>query len=285
MNYLRWDRGDLFWYDYYVLLSSPRENGFEMTVQPVYTCTAAERDRQKQLVDDAVAPILSQLADASDYEKVVGVYTFLVNQFAYDLDYTGLTLYENFRDNRSVCEGYARSMQYILPKLGVETLFVEGTGHGEPHSWNIVKVDGSYYLVDATWGDPLSKDGSQSLNYNYCMLTDDVFYQDHACEYRDILPACTAVDANYFVREGLMVNTYDEALLQNIIVPGPDGKLEASFRCASKEVYNTHMQQLFTNKRIWEVVDSGPAGGTVKPYAHSSNDTVYTITVHFQEVS
>ncbi|MCQ2578899.1 MAG: hypothetical protein MJ176_10265 [Treponema sp.] len=56
-----------------------------------------------------------------------------------------------------VCAGYSNLMQYFCYKLGIkctvastpkEMVFAASGGH----AWNIVKINGEHYLLDATWG-------------------------------------------------------------------------------------------------------------------------------------
>src|SRR5262249_7347871 len=65
----------------------------------------------------------------------------------------------------TICEGYATLFQALCTQAGVEAVkvsgFAKGFGYhlGEPvdrtrtdHSWNAVKLDGRWHLLDATWG-------------------------------------------------------------------------------------------------------------------------------------
>lgn len=56
-----------------------------------------------------------------------------------------------------VCAGYSHLMQYFCYRLGIkcvvastpsEMVFAAGGGH----AWNIVKINGEHYILDATWG-------------------------------------------------------------------------------------------------------------------------------------
>ncbi len=76
-----------------------------------------------------------------------------------------------------VCEAYARTLQVCLTKLGIECVLIHGVqskGTPEDHMWNAVNIpdeDGQehWYVVDATWDDPLvaNYDGSRNLDYNH----------------------------------------------------------------------------------------------------------------------
>ena len=55
-----------------------------------------------------------------------------------------------------MCAGYAASVKYLLDKIGIPCIYVQGTSleTNIGHAWNIVEIEGEYYYVDATYGDP-----------------------------------------------------------------------------------------------------------------------------------
>lgn len=59
-----------------------------------------------------------------------------------------------------VCEGYARALKVLCDRVGIGCVLVDGTardpydGAFEPHMWNNVRIDRTWYGVDATWNDP-----------------------------------------------------------------------------------------------------------------------------------
>ncbi len=77
------------------------------------------------------------------------------------------TLYALYT-KQGVCEAYSRAMQVILTRLGVECVLIHGIqtkGPPENHMWNAVNIpDDSdpdtsrWYVVDATWDDPVPVD-------------------------------------------------------------------------------------------------------------------------------
>ena len=69
--------------------------------------------------------------------------------------------------HEGVCEGYARSFQYVMNELGLPCVLVHGvqtSGEPEAHMWCAVWLAdaGAWYVVDPTWDDPvgLAADGS-----------------------------------------------------------------------------------------------------------------------------
>ena len=74
----------------------------------------------------------------------------------------------------TVCAGYARSLQYILNKLGIPCYYIYGTANGEYHAWNIVQLGGEWYNVDLTWCDQ-----DTGAAYTYYNVTDAVLSANH----------------------------------------------------------------------------------------------------------
>ncbi|WP_313892641.1 DUF5050 domain-containing protein [Psychrobacillus sp.] len=130
--------------------------------------------------------------DMSDLEKVKQIHDYLVMTIAYDTRTKDLPK-ESYGvegalfNKTAVCDGYTKSMQLLLNKVGVETLFVAGTSKGVNHSWNLVKVDGEYYHVDATWNDPVPN--KPNVNYNYFLMTNEQLKKDHQWNEKDYLIA------------------------------------------------------------------------------------------------
>ncbi|MBW7573222.1 transglutaminase domain-containing protein [Caproiciproducens faecalis] len=126
-------------------------------------------------------------------------------------------------DGTAVCEGYSEAMQLLASYCGLDCRTVSGSGNGEPHMWNIIKIDGEWYHLDSTWGD------SDLVNYNYFNVTDSIIRADHSIsgnillaegenvkngdgssvDYNLPLPACTSMKANYFRAKGIAVSGFN----------------------------------------------------------------------------
>ena len=62
-------------------------------------------------------------------------------------------MYGALVNHSSVCQGYAETMFYLLKKAGLSCAIASSQNIN--HAWNIVKVNGKWYHVDATWDDPV----------------------------------------------------------------------------------------------------------------------------------
>ena len=158
-------------------------------LQVVYNVSYFTTAEQEAQVDLQVETILKQLdlEDATDYQKIKGVYDWLCQNVTYD--------YENLYDEEyilkhsayaalinktAVCQGYATAMYRLLLELGVDVRYVGGWGfddEGRPgaHGWNIVKLGDVYYNVDATWDATYAQ-----YNYPYqYFLKSDADFENH----------------------------------------------------------------------------------------------------------
>ncbi len=261
------------------------------TLFPTYTCTPDERSARQNEIDAIVDPVCSSLQNLDNYDKVRGVYDFLIDHTTYDLAYTDSSMYGLFHNGRSVCAGYARATQYMLNKLGIETIYVSGTASGSTslyqttgqHAWNIVQVDGSWYQLDTTWGDPAFADGHQERRYDYFLVTSADISGDHTEDGSWNYPSCTATENNYFVHEGCFFSSYSPAQLQSLISPILYTGEKLSVRYADAASYQEALGSLFKQGDLNMIVKR-ITGGSHGPgrFYHITNDTMYTITLWFE---
>lgn len=91
-------------------------------------------------------------------------------------------------DQVAVCDGYAKTLMYLLNAVGVPTQLVYGSavdngGATQAHAWNLVKIQGQYYHVDPTWGD--LDEQQMGMFYDYFNETDDYMARTHIWQRKD----------------------------------------------------------------------------------------------------
>ena len=125
-----------------------------------YTMTYMTTAAQEEKLALVTANLRQQLGLSSmtDVEKITAVYNWMCDNISYD--YAGLddssdlleyTAYDALINRSAVCQGYANLFYYIMLQEGIDCRIISGTSNGGPHAWNIVRIDGYYYNVDATW--------------------------------------------------------------------------------------------------------------------------------------
>ena len=82
-------------------------------------------------------------------------------------------------EGKGVCAGYAFALQYLLMRAGIQSYYVVGYA-GENHAWNLAKIDGEWYYVDATWDDPVynGSDDPYSPYHSYFNITTAMLQED-----------------------------------------------------------------------------------------------------------
>ena len=107
----------------------------------------------------------------SPEEKVRTAFYWISENIGYshkavnDRAYSSKDITSLIQSGEALCSGYANLMEYFCKKFGVECVTIDGTGRSlysdivlnpqklaADHSWNAVKLNGKWKLIDATWG-------------------------------------------------------------------------------------------------------------------------------------
>lgn len=181
------------------------------------------RKQEQQLFLSAANSILAGMpADGTDYEKELYLHDALVKHVTYDDAYVEeQNAYSALVNGMAVCSGYAFALQYLLMRAGIESYYVVGTAgedeNGDPvgHAWNIARIGGTWYYVDATWDDY----DDDTPYHAYFNITTAMLEAEHTLDappYNVTLPDCTATDAFYYAVNGSMISMSDEGLVEKI---------------------------------------------------------------------
>ncbi len=153
-------------------------------------CTAAKRAEVQEAINRGIDEYLIEVAGKTDrYEIIRMIHDKLILDVKYAKKTNGQpedalwahSIAGVFDGNAAVvCEGYSKTLQYILNELRIENVYMTGTADGGSHAWNGVRVDNQWFYVDATWDDTdaaFLKD--VGLLYSYFMIPASLFEKDH----------------------------------------------------------------------------------------------------------
>jgi hypothetical protein len=160
LNYVGMDHPEYFWWETRGSVGVGTLAGriVDVSISFDYAMTEAEAQDYKQKIDNVVNTFLSSVDDtASEYDKLLSVYDYIIDNVTYNKSApNNQNIVSALIGKESVCSGYSKSMQYLLNRLGVFSTNVVGEANGiGAHTWNLVAIDGAYYYVDVTWGDPI----------------------------------------------------------------------------------------------------------------------------------
>lgn len=172
-----------------------------------YNFTTKKKEFFSKEIDNAVHFLFQpdKLKHLSHLEKVAYVYKWIVSNTTYN-EYSSFnqTIYSVLINRNSVCTGYAKTAQYLLGILEVESELVFGKFHADNsengrHGWNIVKIDGDWYHVDFCLADPslkhLLSSGESPIEFdgllwNYFCKPTEYILKNRNIEFIEHYPDC-----------------------------------------------------------------------------------------------
>lgn len=226
---------------------------------PGYTYTDQEIQEIEAAMEKAYQEVAARCAQLSDpYEKVKQVYTYLIDQTDYVESEHDQNIAGTFWKKQAVCAGYARAVQYLLERLEIPCIYVEGDAADstQGHAWNIVQLDGQYYYVDATNGDQpqfLEGDAAQLAEhkttiYDYLCPFPAEYEQMYTASEEFAVPSCTATDKNFYVLNQGCFDTYDNQQLYEYCKMRLDnGAAVVRFKFSDRTAYEAACSEWITN--------------------------------------
>ena len=266
---VRYDYCGFFWVDQLNYVTYTRNN--EVTaieISPTYTMSEAEQKRTQEQIDQEADRMLAAApVDGDDFDKALYVYETLIQEVDYVVDSeNNQNIISAFLNHETICQGYAYATQYLLERLGIPCTTVTGNARGESHAWNLVLMDGAYYYIDTTWGNSqyTYQDGqgsgtgnaigaSKFLDYDYFGTTTEMLMKTHTPDPEIPLPECTATEDNYFVHEGLYVDSWDANRIGEMIRTAYDsGRATVQIKFSNVELCEQAMQYFVEDSHIFD---------------------------------
>lgn len=175
-------------------------------------------DSQILAFNEKVNRFLASLpSDASAAEKEKRIHDYIVENVEYDTAAaeTGASApvlpraynaYGALCEGKATCEGYTKLFQYLCYCAGIRGTQVSGDADGGPHMWSAAEIDGTWYLVDVTWDDPVGGNRDFPV-YSYYNLTAALMNRDHTPRASTLtVPECTSEDLLYYKTYALYTN-------------------------------------------------------------------------------
>lgn len=248
-----------------------------------------EMDKEKACtrraeMEAAVEPILAKLNTfTDDYDKIKYAYETIVLETEYnEASEDNQNIYSVFVGHASVCQGYAKAFQYLMNRTGILCSLVQGKvkESGDGHAWNLVKSNGDFYYVDATWGDIFfnndeDADGQNKISYDYLCVTSKQLFETHESNALFDLPDCVAQKDNYFVRENAFFTEYDTEKMDALMEQAwSEGRQSVALRCSDRACYETMCKALLDDREIFDYL----RGYGISTFVYSTDDKQLTMT-------
>ena len=224
---LRRDHPEFFW-----IINTATTTSFISGPVTKIAFTIPENVETKYSAMEQAADEIVKNAPKKEYDIVKYFYEYIINNTEYNLNAKdNQTAYSVIINKSSVCGGYSAAFLYLCDKAGIYSGCVTGEIEGsENHAWNFVQINGKYYWVDATWGEPNYKytdAGPEDIFYDYlCVPDSDIFpgrilsnnptYSEYKSYLAFTYPTCTDSSLNYYANNGIYIDTYNRPVFYNI---------------------------------------------------------------------
>lgn len=221
---------------------------------------AAEFNNKKAAVEQKATQILSGIpAGASDYDKSLYIYTYLINNCTYTLNGNDVkNVYGALINGKAQCMGYSFAYMYLARKAGLEVSPASGDAGG-PHMWDYVKIDGNWYNIDVTWGDGGEQNGENMPIYEYLHFIDNEGDFRVADSYIIARPTCSDTNtASFFYKNGYLATdgaSANEIVKKQIINCNKNGekKYTIYLQCSTRELYNNEYISMIDNQYLCQL--------------------------------
>ncbi|EHI70723.1 transglutaminase domain-containing protein [Streptococcus ictaluri] len=293
---------------------------FEISDYDAYVTFPIPKDIKTtyQKLQSTADEIVSKMPQGSDYDKVKYFYEVIVQQTDYNKkafeayqsgDSSKIASNQDIRsvflNHLSVCNGYAQAFQLLCQKAGIPVAYIRGTVTSHqtqgsyPHAWNTIMLDGKWYAVDTTWGDPvfdsqLSGNPHTDTNYHFLCLPDSLMNLSHHASsdidfnhtetYQNVwkMPVCSDDSLLYAKQHQSYFDTYDtNQVLDSVANQLAKSQTPITIQFSNQEAYEDMVRDLATNQEQYHHLFSSYQDH-YSGYTYSQVPEVYAISFNTQ---
>jgi len=260
------DHPELFWvHNRKQVYKTTFSNANYCMFSPGYSYTDEEIQEIQAAADNACQEVSALVSEgADDYEKAKAVYTYLIDTAEYQESEDDQSMAGIFWRRQAVCAGYAGAVQYLLERLDIPCIYVDGSTKGstEGHAWDIVKIGQEYYYVDATNGDQpdfLNGDAAQleehkTIIYDYLCPFPEEYEKTYTPSEELTVPACTAKDLDFYVlNQGYFEDYSWQDIYDYCKMRMDNGAAVVRFKFGSQEAFSEACQELLDDGVVQNV--------------------------------
>ena len=209
---MRLDHPEIFWvssYKYRYYKDSPN-----LIFIPEYLFDKKKICEHQKAMTARVEKLIRPAQKLSEWEKEKYVHDFICENIRYDKLKKSYSheIIGPLGQGVGVCEGIAKAVKVLLDALGVWCVIAICGNNPEKgikyrHTWNIVKIGGTYYHLDATFDNSLGRYGQK--RFDYFNLDDKMIFKDHQpLVYK--VPACTDGGRFYYKENRLSLTKLED---------------------------------------------------------------------------
>ena len=181
---------------------------------PQYLFSKDKIKEHRQAMEARVKKLARQAERFSEKEKELYIHDFIVKNVKYDKlkkEYSH-EIIGALGNGVAVCEGIAKAVKILCDELGIWCIIALSEANPDKgikyrHAWNVIRIGGQYYHLDATFDNTLSKD--DTVRYDYVNLSDKQIFRDHEPVIWKV-PECPDNDHFYYKEKKVSWTTMEE---------------------------------------------------------------------------
>lgn len=168
---------------------------------PEYLFDKAKIREHRQAITARIQRLTRPLIGKPDREKEQAIHDFILQNVRYDKLKKAYSheIIGPLTQGVGVCEGIAKTVKVLCDAAGLPCIVA--LSHANPdkgikyrHAWNVIRVDGKTYHVDATFDNSLQRGVER---YDYFNLDDRRIFRDHEALVMPV-PECSDRDGYYY---------------------------------------------------------------------------------------
>ena len=177
----------------------PRGDHVELI--PEYLFDKSKIKMHRQAIDKRIERLTAPLKGRTDREKEEAIHAFILENVRYDKLKKPYSheIIGPLTQGVGVCEGIAKTVKVLCDAVGLECIVALSEANPEAgvkyrHAWNVVKIAGKTYHLDATFDNSLQRGMAR---YDYFNLDDKHIFRDHERLVLDV-PRCEDGNSFYY---------------------------------------------------------------------------------------
>ena len=209
---LRLDHPKIFYSVSYKYRYYPDSENIEMI--PEYLFQKSKIVEHQKAMEARVKKLAKQAEKMSELEKELFIHDFICENIHYDKLKKPYSheIIGPLGHGVGVCEGIAKSVKILCDALGIWCMIAISEHNPEKnikyrHAWNVLKIGGKYYHLDATFDNSLGK--GQRIRHDYFNLSDSQIFRDHEPVIWPT-PKCEDGDHTYYREKKLSFTKYED---------------------------------------------------------------------------
>ncbi len=183
------------------------QNADSVEMMPEYLFSKDKIRTHQQAMKSRVEKLARPAMGMSELEKEQYIHDFICQNVRYDKLKKPYSheIIGPLGQGVGVCEGIAKTVKILCDALGIWCVIAISENNPEKgikyrHMWNVIRIGGQYYHLDATFDNSLGK--GQEIRYDYFNLDDGWFFRDHEPVIWKV-PACGNHDHFYYKEKKL----------------------------------------------------------------------------------